>query len=99
MDSLKRSPRRKRGPRCHTESRGAINKRELVDEVKTHLVCVNVLLLLHDLLSKAYSSPHNEASFSGKIRPSAHFPEILGFPWDCRSPYSHQRVGQLCGKS
>lgn len=65
-------PRGKVGPRCHMESKGDVNKWELVEEVETPLVCTNILLLLHDFLSKAHSI-QQVPSFSGKIYPSVHF--------------------------
>lgn len=48
-------PRGKRGPRCHMENKGDVSKWELLEEVETPLVCTNILLLLHDFLSKSHS--------------------------------------------
>lgn len=80
--------------------KGCFKKWELIEEVKTPLVCANIMLLQHDFLSEAHCSAQSRSSpFSGKIYPSASpFLEILGFPWGCRSIYSHQRAGQLCGQ-
>lgn len=47
------------------ESKGDVNKRELLEEVETPLVCTNILLLLHDFLSKAHSI-QQVSPFQGK---------------------------------
>jgi len=75
------------GPGGHTESRRDVERRALVDEVKTHLVCVRVLLLLpSDLLGLHPGNPPSLGRAEGVgIHPSANLLELLGVPWGCRS--------------
>lgn len=57
------------------ESRGAVNKWELIEQVETPLVGTNTLLLLRDCLSKArVLSPAGLPSSQGK---STHQPARL----------------------